>query len=453
MVAFLKAFDDFIWSGPLLFLILFVGIFLTIQLRGVQFRYLIYSLKLAFLKQDDESEGDISHFQSLMTALAATIGIGSITGVATAVTVGGLGALFWMWIAALLGMATKYAEAILAVKFRTTDEKGQMCGGPMYYLEKGLNAKWLAIFFSIAAIFASFGIGNVVQANSIAAVTSHLLNIPAWTIGVFLAVLTAITLFGGIKRIGKVSGFLVPVMAAFYMLGGLIVIFVNIENLPGALSEIFRSAFTGQAAAGGFLGSTLMLAIQQGVSKGVFSSESGLGSAPIAAAAAKTDVPARQALVSMSGVFITSFIVCTITGLVIALTGSLGKLGPDGTLLNGSLLVYDAFESVFRGGGIFVTISLILFGYSTVLGWSYYGEKSIEYLFTLKGVFLYRLIFCLILIPGSVLSLEAAWSFSNIANGMMGFPNLIGLIGLCKVVSLETKSFHKLYKKELRASK
>lgn len=444
MESWLLRIDQFLWSGPLLILITLVGLYLTFILRGVQFRYLFYSLKLAFTRHDDRSQGDISHFQSLMTALAATIGIGSITGIATAVTTGGLGAIFWMWVAALYGMATKYAEAILAVKYRTVDAKGQMCGGPMYYLERGLKSKFLAIFFAIAGVGSSFGIGNIVQANSIAVSVNSISNIQPWIIGIFLTLLTSLSLFRGIKSISKIASVLVPAMAVIYIVGGLIVILIRFEQIPEAIYLIVKTAFTGQAAFGGFLGSSIMLAVQYGVSRGVFSSEAGLGSAPIAAAAAKTDVPARQALVSMSGVFITSFIVCTITGLVIAVTGSLGKLGSNGELLDGTLLVLEAFESSFTGGGFVVTLSLILFGYSTILGWAYYGEKCMEYLFGLKIIPFYRIFFALILIPGSILSLNIVWSFANIMNAFMGFPNLIGLLGLSSVVALETKAFKKL---------
>lgn len=449
MNAALKAIDDFIWSGPLLILLFFTGIYLTISLRGIQFRYLGYSLKIAFLRHDDEAQGDISHFQSLMTALAGMIGIGSITGVATAVATGGFGALFWMWVMAFFGMATKYAESILAVKYRTVDEKGQMCGGPMYFLERGLKSKWLAIFFALSTVLASFGIGNLVPAHSISAGITHLISVPQWSVGVMLAILTAMALFGGIKRIGKVSGVLVPIMVIFYIVGGLIVIILHIDMIPETLFLIFKTAFTGQAATGGFIGSTVMLAVQYGVSRGVYSSEAGLGSAPIASAAAKTDVPARQALVSMSGVFITSFIVCTITGLAIATTSTFGKLGIDGKMLDGTFLVFEAFESVFKGGGLIVTTSLILFGFSTVLSWAFYGEKGLEYLLGLKAVGFYRVFFCLMLIPGSMMSMEIVWSFANIANGLMGFPNLIGLIGLSKALRLETRAFDLLRKEEL----
>ncbi len=447
---FLEVIDRWVWGPPLLILLLSVGLYLSIKLRWIQFRYLWYSHKLAFQKHDSSnaSAGDISHFQALMTALAATIGIGSIAGVATAIAAGGIGALFWMWVAALIGMATKYAEAILAVKYRVRDDKGEMSGGPMYYLEKGANKKWLAIIFAVIGMITALGTGNMVQAHSVSEAMGDLFHISPEICGIVLAVLTAYALFGGIKSIGKVSSYLVPVMAAFYLLGGLVIVGMNITLVPKALCQIVSSAFTGQAAVGGFLGSSLMLALQMGVSRGVFSCEAGLGSSPIAAAAAKTDTPGRQALVSMSSVFITTCIVCTITGLAIAVSGVLGEYGPDGTLLNGSLLATKAFDKVIPGAGIIVAIALIPFAYSTILGWAYYGEKCFVYLFGSRRVFLYRLIFSLIVIPGSLLSLQSVWSFANIMNGLMAFPNLVGLLLLAPVVIRETQSFEALLEKE-----
>jgi AGCS family alanine or glycine:cation symporter len=446
--AWLVRIENWVWGAPLLVLLTAVGLYLTIALRGIQFRYLIYSLKIAFTRQDDTAEGDISQFQALMTALAGMIGIGSITGVATAVAMGGLGAIFWMWVAALIGMATKYAEAILAVKYRTLDEKGEMCGGPMYYLERGLKSKWLAVTFAFVGAITALGTGNMVQANSIAGAMEGLLSIDPLFVGIGLALCTGIALFGGIKSIGKVSSWLVPAMALFYLTGGLIVLALRIEALPHALYEIFRQAFTPQAAVGGFAGSTVMMAVQYGVSRSVFCSEAGLGSAPIAAAAAKTDVPGRQALISMSGVFITSMIVCSITGLAIAVSGLIGTAGPDGQTLNGSALALNAFQQTFPGGGLILTISVILFGYSTILGWAYYGEKCMEYLFGIKVVRWYRILFTVVLIPGAVMSLQTVWSFANIMNGLMAFPNLIGLFGLSAIVISETKSFEKLLRLE-----
>lgn len=440
--------ENWIWGTPLLVLLIAVGLYLTFALKGVQFRYLIYSLKLAFTRQDNTAQGDISQFQALMTALAGMIGIGSITGVATAVAMGGFGSIFWMWVASLIGMATKYSEAILAVKYRTLDANGEMCGGPMYYLEKGLKSKRLAIFFAFVGSITAIGTGNMVQANSIAGAMRDWLHIDPLYVGLGIASLTGIALFGGIKSIGKVTSFVVPAMALFYVLGGLILIFLKFDTLPQAFTEIFRQAFSKQAAFGGFAGSSIMMAIQYGVSRSVFSTEAGLGSSPIAAAAAKTDVPGRQALISMSGVFITSIVVCTITGLAIAVSGIFGEVGSDGRILNGSSLALKAFQSILPGGAIVITVSLILFGYSTILGWAYYGEKCVEYLFGIRSIRLYRTLFTLMLIPGATLSLQTVWSFANIMNGLMAFPNLIGLFGLSAIIIAETRQFEQLLKFE-----
>lgn len=445
---FLIQVEDWIWGAPLLFLLCAVGLYLTIALRGIQFRYLGYSLKLAFTRQDDKAQGDISQFQALMTALAGMIGIGSITGVATAIAIGGLGSLFWMWVASLIGMATKYAEAILAVKYRTQDEKKEMCGGPMYYLERGLKSKGLAIFFAAAGALTAMGTGNMVQANSIAGAMQELLRIDPAIVGIGLAVLTGLALFGGIKSIGKIASYLVPAMAAFYLLGGLLVIGLRYEAIPEAFAQIFKQAFSGGAAVGGFAGSSLMMAIQLGVSRSVFSTEAGLGSAPIAAAAAKTDMPARQALISMSSVFITSLIVCSITGLVLAVSGVIGQVDEKGEAITGSAMALLAFAKVFPYGAQIVTISIILFGYTTILGWAYYGEKCTEYLLGMRSVRWYRLFFVLALIPGAMLSLNTVWSFANIMNGLMAFPNLIGLFGLSAIVVSETRQFEKRLKLE-----
>lgn len=447
-MSWLDKIDQWVWGAPLLILLVAVGVYLTFLLRGIQFRYLWYSHKLAFTPHSSSAEGDISHFQSLMTALAATIGIGSITGVATAIATGGLGALFWMWIASLFGMATKYAEAILAVKYRTVDARGEMCGGPMYYLEKGLKAKWLALVFAALGAITACGTGNMVQANSVSEALKDLCHLdPLWS-GIGLCGLTAIALFGGIKSIGRISSYLVPAMAIFYLLGGVILIAMKWHAVPEAFVAIVKSAFTGQAAAGGFLGSSVMMAIQMGISRGVFSSEAGLGSSPIAAAAAKTDTPGRGALVSMCSVFITTCVVCTITGLAIALTGVLGGSDASGVMLNGSTMALAAFDSVFPGGGMVVTIALIPFAYSTILGWAYYGEKCVEYLFGHRATPIYRVLFTLMVIPGSLLSLKAVWAFANIMNGLMAFPNLVGLFLLSGVVAAETQLFERILHKE-----
>ncbi len=449
MVLFwLQKIESFLWGAPLLFLLLIVGLYLTFRLKGVQFRYLFYSLKIAFSRHDDKAEGDISQFQALMTALAATIGIGSIAGVATAIAIGGMGSLFWMWMAAFLGMATKYAEAILAVEYRELDEKNEMCGGPMYYLRKGMNAKKLAALFAVSGAVTALVTGNMIQANSVAFAMQDLVSLPSWVSGLILVVFTGLALFGGIKSIGRITSFFVPIMSLFYILSGLFVIFAYSSYIGPVFLQIIRSAFTGEAAVGGFVGSTVMLAVQMGVSRGVFSSEAGLGSSPIAAAAAKTDVPARQALISMAGVFITSFIVCSITGFAIGVTGVLGEVDSQGNLLSGAVLVLRAFEKGVPSGGLLVTISLILFAYSTVLGWAYYGEKCVEYLGGVKTVFWYRTFFTLVLLPGAVASLDVIWSLANILNAFMAFPNLVALFFLASVVSKETVSFDRLYQKE-----
>lgn len=438
-----------LWSFPLLLLIVGIGLYLTIVLKGIQFRYLGYALKLVFGNKHYEGEkGDISHFQSLMTALAATIGIGNIAGVSTAIVIGGMGALFWMWVTALIGMATRYAEAALAVKYRTTDSRGEMCGGPMYFIEYGLKWKWLSIAFAIFGAIAAFGGGNMLQSNSVADVMTSLFSLdPMWT-GVIIAVLTGATLIGGIRSIGRVASFLVPMMALFYISGAGIILVVNYDMIPDAIATIFSTAFTGQAAVGGFAGSTVLIAIQMGVSRGLMTSEAGLGTASIAAAAAQTDVPGRQALVSMTGCFLATVVMCTVTGLVLGVTGVLGTYGPGGKLLTGASMTVAAFESVFPWGGYVVTVGLVLFAFTTLLGWAYYGEKCCEYLFGERSVPYYRAIFTLVIIPGAVLELDIVWRISDVFNGLMAIPNLIGLCALSGVVVDETRDFLRVLKIE-----
>jgi len=442
---------SWVWGAPLLVLIVGIGTYLTVVLRGIQFRYLPYALKLVFGRhQMKEGEGDISHFESLMTALAATIGIGNIAGVATAISVGGLGALFWMWVTALVGMAIKYAEAILAVKYRTTDDRGEMCGGPMYFIEYGLGWKWLSIAFALFGAIGAFGGGNMLQANSVADVMKSVFNVDPLHTGVTVAFFTGLTLLGGIKSIGKVAGLLVPFMAIFYISGASLILLKHWSQVPWAFWSIVSHAFTGQAAFGGFLGSTLVLALQVGVSRGLMTSEAGLGTASIAAAAAKTDLPGRQALVSMTGSFLATIIMCSVTGLVLAVTNVFGLLGPDGKMLNGATMTVAAFQSVFAWGGYVVTFGLVLFAFTTLLGWSYYGEKCVEYLLGARSVPLYRIIFTLVIIPGAILELDIVWKISDICNGMMAFPNLIGLMALSGVVISETRSFLKVLAQEQR---
>ena len=446
--------NDWVWGPPLLIFLVVVGAYLTIRTRGLQFRYFGYAHKLAFSRHDDNAKGDISHFEALMTCLAATIGTGSITGVATAIAIGGLGSLFWMWVAAIFGMATKYSEAILAIKFREVDRNGEMCGGPMYYLEKGLGSKLLGSIFAILAIGAAvFGIGNLVQGNSVAISMSEVFHVSPGLTGIVLTILVAITLLGGIKSIGKVSSYLVPAMAIFYIVSGLIVIGARIEMVPAAFQLIFVSAFKGQAAVGGFVGAGIMAAVSLGFSRGVFSSEAGLGSSPIAAAAAKTDTPGRQALISMSSVFLTTGIVCTITGLAIAVTGVLGQTDANGEMLNGLALVLKAFDTVIPFGGLLVTIALVPFAFSTMLGWAYYGEKSVEYLAGERSIIPFRIFFILMVFPGTILSLNMVWGIANIMNGLMAVPNLIGLFFLAGIVAKETRHFDGIVLKEKRSKK
>lgn len=447
---FLELVDRLLWEKFLIYLLFIVGITLTVRLKGMQFRYLPYALKLAFTRHDDSAQGDISQFQSLMTALAATIGIGSIAGMATAVMAGGYGAIFWMWVMALIGMVTKYAEAILAVKYRTVDRRKEMAGGPMYYIERGLKWKWLAVLFAFFGSLSAFAGGNLTQSHSIADAMNTLVGMPHFLSGLIFAILGGIVILGGIKSLGKVNAFLVPAMALLYIMGALVVIFYHAEKIPQSFALIFKTAFTGQAAIGGFAGAGIMAAVQMGIVRGISSNEAGLGSAPIAAAAAKTDVPGRQALISMTSVFLASFIVCTITALVLSLTGVLGALDSSGNPINGAPLVMLAFNQVIPFGQWIVAIGLICFGFSTILGWSYYGEKCVEYLLGEKAILPYRFIFIAVIFLGSMLTIDVVWPLVDIMNGLMAFPNLIGLIFLTPVIVLESRGFFDLLKKEKR---
>lgn len=444
----LKNFFDtvggWVWGPYMLVFLVGTGVFLTIVLRGLQFSMLGYALKQAFRphpKKEDGSdhEGDVSHFGALMTALSATIGTGNIAGVATAVVMGGPGAVFWMWMTAVFGMATKYGEGVLAVKYRKVNERGEMSGGPMYYIEYGLGAKWkwLAFAFALFGTIASFGIGSSVQSNSVAQSIQSSFGIEPWISGVALTAFTAIVILGGIKSIAKVSSVIVPFMALFYVIGGLVIIAMNTHLLLPALNLIFSDAFTGQAVAGGALGSV----IRYGVARGVFSNEAGMGSAPIAAAAAKTNHPVRQALVSMTGTFLDTIIVCSITGvvLVMGLMGTGEFVKPE---ITGAALTTQTFNNMLPGpGGWIVTIGLIFFAYSTILGWCYYGEKCATYVFGDKFVPLYRVIYVATVMMGTVASLDLVWAAADTFNGLMSIPNLIALVLLSGVIVKETKDF------------
>ncbi len=428
---FLQQVSDFVWGPPLLILLCGTHIYLTIRLKFIQ-RYLGKAIKISFQRKR-EGEGDISQFGSLTTALAATIGTGNIVGVATAVAAGGPGAVLWMWLTGVFGIATKYAEALLSVKYRIKTEAGTMAGGPMYVLERGLKQKWLAVLFAFFTAVAAFGIGNMVQANSISMMVRETFGISPWITGIILTVLTAIVILGGIKSIAKTCESLVPFMAVFYVLGCAIILVINYKVIPETFSLIFSTAFTGQAALGGFLGAGMKEAIRYGVSRGLFSNESGLGSAPIVAAAAQTRTPVRQALVSSTGTFWDTVVICAITGLVIVSSG-------DWTQgLTGAALTKNAFSDIPYVGPIVLTVGLLTFVFSTILGWSYYGEKAAEYLFGLRAVKPYRYMWVVAVLVGSVATLPIVWSFADIANGLMAVPNLFSLIVLAPVIAAETK--------------
>ena len=444
---------SFVWGPWLLIPLLFAtGLVLTIRLRGVQFRKLIPAMRLGLLdRSDDGGEGDISQYQALTTALAATVGVGNIVGVATAISIGGPGALFWMWVTGLLGMASKYAEAFLGVRYRVTDGKGRMSGGPQRYLERGIKGpvgKFLAWFFAIAAIIASFGIGNMTQANAVSENLENTFNIDPRVTGAVLFILVGAVLLGGIKAIGQVTSGFVPMMIAIYVIGGLVVLTINASTIPEAFGLIFTDAFTGTAATGGFVGSGIMLALQMGMARGIFSNESGMGSAAIAAAAAKTTHPVRQGLVSMTQTFIDTIIVVSFTGLVI-ITSGVWDQGED----RAGTMTSDAFSEALPGhwGGHIVTISIVFFAFSTLLAWSYYGERNAQRVFGDWATIPYRIIFTCVVAVGATMELSVAWTFSDLANGLMALPNLIGLLLLSGMIARETKAYLD-FDPDLRAS-
>ena len=430
---FLNTVSNAVWGPPTLILLLGTHIFLTFRLKGIQ-RYLGKAIRLSFEKSG-EGEGDVSHFGALMTALAATIGTGNIVGAATAVAAGGPGAVFWMWLTGVLGISTKYAEAVLSVKYRVRKENGLMAGGPMYVLEKGMNAKWLGVLFAGFTAIAAFGIGNMVQANSISALVKETFHISPWVTGLVMTVLTALVIVGGIKSIASACERLVPFMAVFYVAGCLILLIMKIDPIPQTFMLILKSAFTGHAALGGFLGAGVKEAIRFGIARGLFSNESGLGSAPIVAAAAQTKNPVRQALVSSTGTFWDTVVVCAFTGLVIVNSGEWTQG------LNGASLTKAAFQDFPVIGPWVLTIGLLTFVFSTILGWSYYGEKAAEYLFGEKAIPVYRWLWVFAVMAGSVASLPMVWTFADIANALMAFPNLISLIVLSGVVVEETRRY------------
>ncbi|MBN2800043.1 MAG: sodium:alanine symporter family protein [Deltaproteobacteria bacterium] len=435
-----------VWGAPMLILLVGTGVLLTVRLRGIQVRGLFHALYLAFIvRREPDGEGDISHFQALMTALAATVGTGNIAGVATAIASGGPGALFWMWVTGFLGMATKYGEAVLAVKYRVTDARGEMAGGPMYYLRDGLGSPALGLLFAIFAAIASFGIGNMVQSNSVADAVNTTFQVEPWITGLVLAVGTGAVLLFGIKGIGKVAGVMVPAMILLYGAGTLTLLALHLDRIPGALALIFEHAFTPTAAAGGFAGAAVKEAVRYGVARGVFSNESGLGSGPIAAAAAQTRSPVSQALVSMTQTFIDTLVVCSLTGLAILVTDAWtsGENGASLTLAAFSQgLPWTPWAGGPALGSLVVTIGLITFAWSTILGWSYYGEKALGYLFGAKAILPYRVLFVALVYVGAVGKLELIWNLSDLMNGMMAFPNLVGLVMLSGVIAAETRAWY-----------
>lgn len=439
MLELLKALDAFVWGPPLLILLVGTGIYLTIRLGILQLARLPKAFQLIFTK--DKGHGDVSSFAALCTALAATVGTGNIIGVATAIKVGGPGALFWMWMAAFFGMATKYAEGLLAIKYRSKDANGDVAGGPMHYILLGMGEKWrpLAIFFALAGVLvALLGIGTFTQVNSITESIQNTAQVEPAITALVLSIFVGIAVFGGLKSISKVSTAVVPFMAIVYILGTLTVILFNIEKIPATLALIFTSAFSPAAAVGGFAGASIRMAIQNGVARGVFSNESGLGSAPIAAAAAKTNEPVEQGLISMTGTFIDTLIICTLTGLTILVTGVWSGE------LNGVALTQSAFSMVFSDfGSIVLTIFLVLFAFTTILGWNYYGERCFEFLFGVRFIWLYRVVFVVMVLLGGFIELDMVWIIADIVNALMALPNLIALLVLSPVVIAETKKYFK----------
>lgn len=431
--------NSIVWGPPFLVLIVGTGVLYTFRTNFMSITKIGYVMKNTLLKMFDKStvgEGEVTPFQAVATALAATIGTGNIAGVATAIALGGPGAVFWMWLSAIFGMATKYGEVVLAVKYREKTPDGRYVGGPMYYIANGLNLKWLAAIFALFGALAAFGIGNMTQANSVAAVLESNFGVSKWISGIIMAAATAAVVLGGLKRIVQVTEKLVPFMAAFYVLGGIIILVTNASKIPAAFGLIFGQAFTGTAAVGGFAGSTVMMAARYGVARGVFSNEAGLGSAPIAHAAATTDNPVKQGLWGIFEVFMDTIVVCSITALSIMLTG-VWDTGQTGAALSAL-----AFDTAIPGiGGTIVAVGVLLFAYSTIIGWEYYGERCAEYLLGSKVIQIYRIVWIPFIMIGAIGGLVTIWDIADTLNGLMALPNLIGLLGLSGVVIKLTKEY------------
>lgn len=433
---FFREFSNLLWGWPMIILLLGTHIYLTIILRFPQ-RKIFTAIRLSF-KKDLDGQGDVSQFASLATALAATVGTGNIVGVATAVTLGGPGAVLWCWLTGVFGISTKYAEGLLAIKYREVTPQGKMIGGPMYALEKGLRMRWLAVLFAVFTAFASFGIGSTVQANAISTLTSEVYTVSPYISGLVICLLTAAVVLGGVKSIALVCGMFVPFMALVYVLGCIYIIGVNAQYVWPAIKLIVEAAFTPEAAGGGFIGSTVMTAARFGIARGLFSNESGLGSAPIVAAAAQTRNPVRQALVSSTGTFWDTVVICALTGIVIV---SSVLAYPDITFESGSTLTKEAFAKIPFVGTPLLTFGLTTFAFSTILGWCYYGERAVEYLKGYRWVIAYRIAYIAAVFIGSIMSLQMVWNFADCMNALMAIPNLISLLALSGVLVHETRKY------------
>lgn len=434
--AFFTTLSSLLWGWPMIALLLGTHVFLTIRLRFPQLK-ILKAIKLS-VKRDKDASGDVSQFGALATALAATIGTGNIVGVATAISLGGPGAVFWCWLTGVFGIATKYGEGLLAIKYRETTSDGRMLGGPMYALEKGLGWKWMAVLFAIFTACASFGIGSTVQANAIATITHEAYGVPTTIVGIAVSLLVAAVVLGGVKSIARVCGFLVPFMALFYVMGCIYILSVNGSYVWPAIKLIVESAFSPQAASGGFAGTSVMLAARYGISRGLFSNESGMGSAPIVAAAARTRNPVRQALVSSTGTFWDTVVICAITGVVIV---SSILAYPDISYTDGATLTKMAFDKIPYVGKPLLSFGLLTFAFSTILGWSYYGERAVEYLKGKRWMLVYRVLFIISIFAGSVANLNVVWNLSDCTNALMAIPNLISLLLLNGVIVHETRKY------------
>ena len=445
--SFINQVNAFAWGPPMLGMLGVTGVVLTVGMVFMPWRKVGYGFRLLFEKSEPRGEGEVKPFNALMTALSATVGTGNIAGVATAIALGGPGAVFYMWLIALFGMATKYAEAVCAVTYREVDTSGRYVGGPMYYLRNGVGAfapelgRWLGLAFAVFGAVAAFGIGNAVQVNSMAAALGETFSVPKIVTGVIVAVLVGFVIIGGIRRIAEVAGKLVPVMIVLYVGASLLVIIINVAEVPKAVGLIFKHAFAPAAATGGFAGAAVAAAVRFGVARGVFSNESGLGSAAIAHAAAKTNDPVRQGVIAMLGTFIDTIIVCTMTALVILTSGAWTVMGTDGGGLTGAVLTSTAFQNSMAGGQYIVTIALALFAFTTILGWSYYGERCWQYLFSEKSLILYRALWVVAVLGFADVKVDFVWNLSDTLNGLMAVPNLVGLLLLSPMVFKATREY------------